>query len=380
MHWFVLTRKHSTIGLTLGLLVILTSCEGSQLGDSLKRTLEADPQIEADSEANGNPSASTPGTTEPPLAEQVSTPEPGQDEFIGPTVPQGATWEGPTQSPSQETSGYGDIDQAPEELQPYLQDLLALEILDIRDRSAESNASQTDSTVKTFGPNQILTRRGFARWLFATNNRFYQDQSIKKVRAAVDSSQPVFQDVPASDPDFGAIQGLAEAGIIPSPLTGSSTVVTFRPDAPLTRKDLILWKVPLDTRQALPTATLEAVQQTWGFQDAAKIQPPALQAVLVDHQNGEFANIRRALGYTTLFQPDKGVTRAEAAAVLWRFGNATEGITAADLLQNPQTEQDRPDAEPDNASDNSENEDSPARQITPNRNEAERLQTNSVDS
>ncbi|MEM9162881.1 MAG: S-layer homology domain-containing protein [Cyanobacteria bacterium P01_F01_bin.4] len=380
MHWFVLTRKHSTIGLTLGLLVILTSCEGSQLGDSLKRTLEADPQIEADSEANGDPSANTPGTTEPPLAEQVSTPEPGQDEFIGPTVPQGATWEGPTQSPSQETAGYGDIDQAPEELQPYLQDLLALEILDIRDRSAESNASQTDSTVKTFGPNQILTRRGFARWLFATNNRFYQDQSVKKVRAAVDSSQPVFQDVPASDPDFGAIQGLAEAGIIPSPLTGSSTVVTFRPDAPLTRKDLILWKVPLDTRQALPTATVEAVQQTWGFQDAAKIQPPALQAVLVDHQNGEFANIRRALGYTTLFQPDKGVTRAEAAAVLWRFGNATEGITAADLLKNPQTEQDQPDAEPDNASDNSENEDSPARQITPNRNEAERLQTNSVDS
>lgn len=385
MHWFVLTRKHSTIGLTLGLLVILTSCEGSQLGDSLKRTLEADPQIEANSEADDNPSARTPGTAEPSLAEQVSGPEPGQDEFIGPTVPQGATWEGASESPSQETAGYGDIDQAPEELQPYLQDMLSLEVLDIRDRSAEASTStpQTSSAVKDFGPNQILTRRGFARWLFATNNRFYQDQSAKKIRAAVDSSQPVFQDVPASDPDFGAIQGLAEAGIIPSPLTGSSTVVTFRPDAPLTRKDLILWKVPLDTRQALPTATVEAVQQTWGFQDAAKIQPPALQAVLVDHQNGEFANIRRALGYTTLFQPDKAVTRAEAVAVLWRFGNATEGITAADLLKNRRSEQDRSPARQGSEQpeqDRSENEDSPARQTSPNSQDDERLQTNSVDS
>ena len=91
--------------------------------------------------------------------------------------------------------------------------------------------------------------------------------------------------------------------------------------------------MPLDTRAALPEATAVAVTEAWGFQDAGKIEPAALKAVLTDHSNGEFANIRRALGYTTLFQPDKGVTRAEAAAVLWRFGNSTEGITAADLLE-----------------------------------------------
>ncbi|MEO1446686.1 MAG: S-layer protein, partial [Cyanobacteria bacterium J06635_11] len=153
----------------------------------------------------------------------------------------------------------------------------------------------------------------------------------RKIRSGVNSSQPVFQDVPVSDPDFAAIQGLSEAGIIPSPLTGSSTTITFRPDSPLTRKDLLLWKVPLDTRQPLPQATAAAVQEAWGFQDAGKVEPRALQAVLADHQNGDFANIRRAYSYTTLFQPNKAATRAEAAAVLWRFGNSTEGITAGEL-------------------------------------------------
>ncbi|HEY9747138.1 MAG TPA: S-layer homology domain-containing protein, partial [Allocoleopsis sp.] len=92
--------------------------------------------------------------------------------------------------------------------------------------------------------------------------------------------------------------------------------------------------LPLDTRQALPTASLDAVKETWGFQDAAKIDPKALRAVLADFQNGDLANIRRALGYTTLFQPKKSVTRAEAAATLWYFGSQGEGVSALELLQN----------------------------------------------
>ena len=81
----------------------------------------------------------------------------------------------------------------------------------------------------------------------------------------------MFQDVPTTDPDFAAIQGLAAAGILPSALTGNSTAVTFQPDAPLAREDLILWKIPLDIRSALPTTSPEAVTGTWGFQDTASI-------------------------------------------------------------------------------------------------------------
>ena len=91
----------------------------------------------------------------------------------------------------------------------------------------------------------------------------------------------------------------------------------------------MLWKVPLDLRRGLPAATLDAVRETWGFQDAASIEAKALKAVLADFQNGDIANIRRAFGYTTLFQPKKAVTRSEAASTLWYFGFQGDGRSAA---------------------------------------------------
>jgi len=94
-----------------------------------------------------------------------------------------------------------------------------------------------------------------------------------------------------------------------------------------------MWKVPLDIRQGLPAASLDTIKQTWGFQDAGKIDPQALRAILADFQNGEQSNIRRVFGYTTLFQPKKPVTRAEAAVALWYFGTQGEGISAAEALK-----------------------------------------------
>lgn len=251
----------------------------------------------------------------------TSVPQPGDPNFIGPLLPNSAV---PAGSPSPVATGaiatpqqFSDLTQAPAELQPYLADLAQLGILNI-------------SSGQEFKPNQIITRREFARWLVAANNRLYATRPGNQIRLGVATDQSAFQDVARSDADFAAIQGLATAGIIPSPLSGNSTTVTFRPDAPLTREDLILWKTPLDTRQALPNATLDAVQQTWGFQDTPRIDPKALRAVLADYQNSDLANIRRAFGYTTLFQPKKPVTRAEAAAVLWYFGTQGDGMSAKD--------------------------------------------------
>jgi hypothetical protein len=95
----------------------------------------------------------------------------------------------------------------------------------------------------------------------------------------------------------------------------------------------LLWKIPLDTRQPLPKASIEAIKETWGFQDAAKIDPQAAKAVLADFQTGEQANIKRAFGFTTLFQPKKTVTYAEAAATIWYFGTQGEGRSAKEALQ-----------------------------------------------
>ncbi|MBD2500709.1 S-layer homology domain-containing protein [Anabaena azotica] len=266
----------------------------------------------------------------------ASSNPPTQDDtqFIGPVPP--ANWATqPSNTPNNSTTAtatsFNDINKAPQQLRQYIQDLAALGVFS----AASSGNKSTPSN--QFEPGKIVTRREYARWLVAANNAMYANNPAKQIRLAGESSQAAFSDVSSQNPDFPVIQGLAEAGLIPSPLSGDATAVLFRPDAPLTREQLILWKLPLDTRQALPNATLDAVRETWGFQDVGKIDPKALRAVLADFQNGEQSNIRRVFGYTTLFQPKKPVTRAEAAAALWYFGSQGEGISAVEALKLKQT-------------------------------------------
>lgn len=291
-------------------LVLVTGCAGGSVGRSLEKSLEADPQLQNQPPSGQDQTPVTPASA-PPVA------PPGDRPVIGPVPP--PNWGTPS-SPAQAGASTAPwLASVPEDLKPYLRDWLALGL------EGTSNAA--------FQPNQSITRGQYAEWLLLANNRFFGDQPAKRLRSAGTDSKPAFQDVSPTHPDYGAIQGLAEAGIIPSALSGNSTAVNFRPDAPLTREILVLWKVPLDTRSPLPTATVEAVKTGWGFQDAGQIDPFALRAVLADLQAGDFANILRAFGYTTLFQPKKAVTQAEAAAALWRFGSQTEGISAQELLK-----------------------------------------------
>ena len=291
-------------------LLLATGCGGT----SLQQALEADPQLQ-DRPVFTEEDPETATEREPNLPEESASSasetdtDPGSDADAQPR-----------------TSTAAVLADVPEDLRPYVRNWLALGLVE---------QSTGATAAPDFQPNQPITRGDFAQWLLTANNKFYQDTPAKRIRPSTSSATPAFEDVPSSHRHFAAIQGLAEAGIIPSAKTGNATAVNFRPDAPLTRETLVLWKVPLDTRAALPTADAEAVTTTWGFQDTAQVEPLALRAVLADHQNGDFANIRRAFGYTTLFQPEKGVTQAEAAAALWRFGNQTEGISAADLVGRP---------------------------------------------
>jgi S-layer homology domain len=231
-----------------------------------------------------------------------------------PTTTPTATTPTPTASPLPTTKP---IAKLPTATADYVKDLAQIGVL----TSGES------------APNRIVTRREYARWLVAAHNRITGSKPTQQVKLATTDTKPAFQDVPSTNPDFPSIQGLAEAGLIPSPLSGDATSVLFRPDTPLTREQMILWKVPLDTRQPLPTASLDAVKQTWGFQDAGKIDPRALRAVLADFQNGEQSNIRRTFGYTTLFQPKKTVNLGEVATSLWYFGANSEGLSARDAVR-----------------------------------------------
>jgi S-layer homology domain len=262
-----------------------------------------------------SPASTTEATPSPAVTAQPTvTPQPSNTNVSSASTPQ----------------VFADVNKAPGELRSYISELAELGVLTPNPAVAKTNLAPTTNQ---FGPNNIISRRDYARWLVAANNQMYANNPAKQIRLATPESQPAFQDVPRTHPDFGAIQGLAEAGLIPSPLSGDSTTVVFRPDAPLTREQMILWKAPLDTRQSLPNATFESVKQTWGFQDATKIDPKALKAVLADFQNGDVSNIRRVFGFTTLFQPKKPVTRAEAAATLWYFGTPGEGVSAKEALQ-----------------------------------------------
>ncbi len=278
-----------------------------------------------------------PTSTTSPNETTNAAPQPGDPQFIGPISPANLTAQPPSTANNQttptttpESQAFNDLNKAPQEWRQHIQDLTALGVLSIEAKTTKSNST---NTTNQFEPGKIVTHREYARWLIAANNAVYTNNPAKQIRLASESTQPAFSDVSAKDPDFPAIQGLAEAGLIPSPLSGDSTVVLFRPDAPLTREQLLLWKLPLDTRQALPSANLDAVKQTWGFQDAARIDSKALRAVLADYQNGEQSNIRRVFGYTTLFQPKKPVTRAEAATALWYFGSQGEGVSATEALK-----------------------------------------------
>ncbi|MDY6785073.1 MAG: S-layer homology domain-containing protein [Cyanobacteriota bacterium] len=223
-----------------------------------------------------------------------------------------------TPSPaSPTTTEMSDSAQIPESAQESVEALAALGVF---------------SENSPFEPDKTVTRAEFARWLVAANNALYANTPGKQIRLVPNPSQPAFKDVPKTNPNFAYIQALAEAGLIPSPLSGDASAALFQPDAPLTRENLVAWKVPLDTRQGLPKATLEDVQKVWGFQDTAKVNPLALRALLSDYQNGEQANVRRAFGFTTLFQPKKPVTRAEAAMTLGYFGYQGEGVTAQEAV------------------------------------------------
>lgn len=216
---------------------------------------------------------------------------------------------------------FTDLDQAPATLQPALRDLAELGIL----TEASGNSEE-------FNPNQPMTRGTYARWLVTAHNRFYADRPARQIRLGTANDPPLFSDVPSSNPNFPYIQGLAAAGYLPSSLTGNTTRL-FRPDAPLTRETLLQWKVPLDIQRNLTTTSIDRIEQTWGFKDSNRISPEALSATAADFQNGDLSNIRRIFGATLLLQPQKPVTRAEAAASLWYLGNqAGDGLSAQDVL------------------------------------------------
>ncbi|KAI4351720.1 hypothetical protein L6164_006047 [Bauhinia variegata] len=185
-------------------------------------------------------------------------------------------------------------------------------------------------------PGDLCTRREFARWLVSASSALSRN-TISKVYPAMyieNVTELAFDDVTPEDPDFSSIQGLAEAGLIESklsrrdiqfPVDEDSGPFYFSPESPLSRQNLVTWKMALEKRQ-LPHADRKTLYQLSGFIDTDTIHPDACPALVADLSAGEQGIIALAFGYTRLFQPDKPVTKAQAAVAL-ATGDASDIVS-----------------------------------------------------
>jgi hypothetical protein len=271
--------------LAIAMSISMTACVNRNTSKSLEIALAPDPLLQS-------PSPTSTPITESPTPTTESPPAPNPE------------------SPTPVTESPTPVTESP--TPNYLTDLSQLKSIDL----------------PATNPQRNVTRAEYARWLVSTYNQIDRRQPAQQLQLAPKDAKPVFTDVPATHPDFPAIQGLAEGGFIPSTLSGDKTATLFRPDAPLVRQSLIQWKSALDARKSLPQTSIASINRTWGFQDASKIDPSSLSAIEADYHNGNNSNIRRTFGYITLFQPQKTVTITEVAATLWYFGTANEGRSA----------------------------------------------------
>ncbi|KAJ6374986.1 hypothetical protein OIU77_000037 [Salix suchowensis] len=175
-------------------------------------------------------------------------------------------------------------------------------------------------------PSDLCTRREYARWLVAASSALSRS-TVSKVYPAMyieNVTELAFDDITPDDPDFSSIQGLAEAGLISSKLSSGSLLSTsvenqgrfyFAAESPLSRQDLVSWKMALEKRQ-LPEADKKTLYNVSGFRDIDKLNPDAWPALVADLSAGDQGIISLAFGCTRLFQPDKPVTKAQAAVAL----------------------------------------------------------------
>nr|KYP65392.1 hypothetical protein KK1_011625 [Cajanus cajan] len=185
-------------------------------------------------------------------------------------------------------------------------------------------------------PTDLCTRREYARWLVTASSALSRS-TVSKVYPAMyidNVTELAFDDVTPEDTDFSSIQGLAEAGLIESRLSRRDIQLSaeeddspfyFSPESPLSRQDLVSWKMALEKRQ-LPEADHKMLYQVSGFIDTDKIHPNACPALVADLSAGENGIIALAFGYTRLFQPDKPVTKAQAAMAI-ATGDASDIVS-----------------------------------------------------
>ncbi|KAF0935823.1 hypothetical protein E2562_036307 [Oryza meyeriana var. granulata] len=195
---------------------------------------------------------------------------------------------------------------------------------------AQANALAALQVLKVIEPDaqagDLCTRREYARWLVVASNCLSRNTSSKVYPAMYikNVTELAFDDITPEDSDFPFIQGLAEAGLISSKLSRSDMNVPqdvnnshnlFSPECPVSRQDLVSWKMALEKRQ-LQEVDKTSMYKASGYLDVDKINAAAWPALVADLGAGDQSITALAFGFTRLFQPDKPVTKGQAALAL----------------------------------------------------------------
>ncbi|KAJ6792823.1 Uncharacterized protein M6B38_237550 [Iris pallida] len=175
---------------------------------------------------------------------------------------------------------------------------------------------------------ELCTRREYARWLAKANSMLERSPKhrIAPTILIADSMITAFDDVSVSDPDFWCIQALGESGITVSKLSNvnSSYIVEnsdaqgrfdFLPESFISRFDLVNWKAMLEypfTSEVKEKMLREKV----GLFDLSTSHLDSSPHLLMDLMAGDRSITRRVFGNIRRLQPQKPVTKAQAAVAL----------------------------------------------------------------
>ncbi|KAL5553522.1 hypothetical protein UlMin_040923 [Ulmus minor] len=172
---------------------------------------------------------------------------------------------------------------------------------------------------------ELCTRREYARWLVRMNNILDRNARHRIVPSVSLSGSIIaaFDDISVEDPDFGAIQALAEAGILSSKLSLNSSYdglkgqegISFLPDRFLSRQDLIDWQAQLEYE--FEPGVMEQISTTKvGFMDLKEIRSDASAQLYMDLLAGDKSILRKVFGQSKRIQPNKPSTKAQVAVTL----------------------------------------------------------------
>lgn len=195
-----------------------------------------------------------------------------------------------------------------------------------------------------FEPQRPVLRREFVRWLMHADAAIWANDTAVAIAPAAADAKASFADVPASDPDFAAIEGMQDAGIAVGFPDGR-----FRPNDPISREAALAIKAYVDCGAPDPLLAGDVAQAYYElphWRDARDISHTYVAAIgscLLQDQGTtpehQLNTIARTFGSIDALEPRRDLDRAEAAAMIWKIGERKPDLTnfpprsAADALQ-----------------------------------------------